>query len=139
MAVSVSERVLRGERGSVPITPAMLRKLERWEENGVSRREMERRTGISLRRIMLVLGRRPERQLGNPRPVWNVYTHRKPWREAIKIAKALGYRITAGENTGEGSVGLMIEAIGNGEAVVLPAAEYQRLLDIEHRMEGLER
>jgi len=123
----VSDLVLRGVQGAVPITPKLLRQLKRWDADGVPRREMSRRTGVSLRRIMLVLGKKPPRQLGNPRPVWNVYCHTKPWLKAVTIAKSLGYRTTAGPTAGVGSVGAMVEAIGNGELVVMTAEEARTL------------
>jgi hypothetical protein len=132
----MSENVLKGGHGAIPINAQMVRNFHKWQDEGVPRREMSRRTGVSLRRIMLVLGKLPSRQTGNPRPVWNVYTHRRPWKEATKIAKALGYRISAGNNTGQGSIGAMVEAIGNGELMVVPKESWA---EIQGNMEQLRR
>lgn len=136
------ERVREGSRGSVPITDSVMAKLQAWEEGGISRREMARRTGVSARRLAVVLGNREPRGDGaNPRPAINVWAHRKPFRAAAQVARKLGYITKAGDTAGSGNVGLMLEAIGNGELVVLPADdvhvmenipedEWQRLMTV---------
>lgn len=116
-----------GHAGAVPITDAMIGQWRRWEAEGMSRREISRRSGVSSRRVMTVLGKREPRQTGNPRPMVNIYVYRRPFRMAAKRARELGYRLTSGINTGGGNVGLLVEAIGKGEVVALDRKSYATL------------
>lgn len=128
------ERVREGLKGSKPITDDVLAKLKAWEAGGVSRREMVRRTGISARRLAVVLGKRERVSTGEkPRPAINVWAHRKPFRAAAQVARKLGYITKAGDTAGSGNVGLMLEAIGKGDLVVLPRSQF---LKVEERLEA---
>lgn len=109
------------------LTPLIQRKLRKWDEVGIPRREMSRRTGISLYRVIKFLGRKPRKEREPVRPDHHIYAHHKPFREAARIAENFGYRLTAGDNAGKGSVGALIEGIGNGEVVVMRREEYDHL------------
>lgn len=113
----------------VPITAALERKLRAWDDEGLPRREMERRTGISFHRITKLLGRKyPKPKDGNPRPTQVIYCYDGPFADAEKIAKSHGLLKHAGYFAGEGNVGAMVEAIGEGRLVVMSAAERDNLL-----------
>jgi len=127
----MSENIRAGLGGSVPITDKMEKQWRRWESEGMSRREISRRSGVSPRRITAVLGKREPRATGKPRPLISIYAYRRPFSMAAKRARELGYRLSAGPNTGGGSVGLMVEAIGSGELVVLTKGEYEALASAE--------
>jgi hypothetical protein len=115
----------------------MIAQWKQWEKEGVSRREMERRTGVSLRRIALVLGpRQMHMQPGNRRPEHVVYVHDGPWREAAEVARKLGYRVEVGERTGQGSVGALIEAIGTHKVAVVDLNKHLELLDLARKQRG---
>lgn len=107
--------------------------LRRWDKQGIPRREMSRRTGVSLYHIINFLGKKPKRPRGDTRPDHHIYAHHEPFRRAAKIAESLGYRLTAGDNAGKGSVGALIEGIGKGEVHVVPLERLNTLIAIESR------
>lgn len=121
---------------SVEITPiddVMGKKLRKWDADGVPRREMERRTGVSHYRIARYLGRKPKRDKAPRRPEHHLYAYDEPFHKAAVIAKRHGYLLGSGDNAGQGSVGRLIEAIGDGEVVVVKTDDFRQMADYANR------
>jgi len=90
--------------------------------------EIARQCGCSREYVGQVLGRRGKRTATRPpRPSHKIYAHGREFKAAQRAAKSLGYVLLSGENTGEGSIGLMVEAIGGGDVVALPRPMYEKL------------
>jgi hypothetical protein len=121
-----------------PIDEAMGRKLRKWEAENVPRREMSRRTGVSRYLITRYLGKKPPKESGPRRPEHHLYAYNKPFQKAAAIAKRHGYLLGAGDNAGQGSVGRLIEAIGDGEVRVISGADLDYLESCRFRLESLE-
>ena len=108
----------------VEITPEMVEAWRRREAEGVSRRQISRDTGISLYRIMRAMGPKPQQVSYGPRQRQTIHSMPDLMHRAADFAKRLGYIVRTGEHTGMGNVGLLIDAIGAGDVVVLPRAAY---------------
>jgi hypothetical protein len=83
-----------------------------------TRAQNAREFKVSRQRVTKILGKLPREARDYPRPMHNIYADNEPFMAARDVARSLGYRLKTGENAGEGSVGLMVEAIGKGELVV---------------------
>lgn len=101
------------------IDAATMKKLRKWDDGGMTRREMARRSGISAKTLTKYLGPK-DRKIGDrPRVMVNVWTHREDFRKVAQMAKDLGYTTSAGHTAGSGSVGLLIEALAAGDVALV--------------------
>lgn len=108
----------------------------RWqamEEAGMTRAEIARQNNVSRELVRKVLGNKVTRRQVGPtqRPSQHFYCHHKQYKAVADIAHSKGYYLASGENAGKGSVGLLIEAIGDGAEVVLNRQRYDELLATE--------
>ena len=113
-------------------------RVARMADRGVIDAEIARQCGCSREYVGQVLGRRGKRAKSNrpARPYHRIYAHNKEYRAAQKVAAANGHKLLSGENTGKGSVGLMVEAIGAGELVVVDAVGYAELYGMAYAGDG---
>lgn len=108
---------------SEPTALTLARKKE-WqalEAEGRNRSEIARLYQVSRQLVSKVLGSRP-REIQNRQEI-HIYVVPDLYKRAATIARGFGLIHHGGKTSGEGSVGRLVDKIGAGELVVIPAGE----------------
>jgi DNA-binding transcriptional regulator LsrR (DeoR family) len=93
------------------VAQARLERMRDLEKNGWNRKQIGQEYGISRQRVAQLLGRLPDR---GRRGEVHIYIVPEAYEKIVEMAEGYGLRHRAGRTAGQGSVGLLLEQVAQG-------------------------